>query len=477
MKKKDILILALILIIGLALRIYKIDTPLADLHSWRQVDTAAVARNFTRDGFNLLKPTYDDISSIQTGIENPTGIRMVEFPIYNAIFAFFTKYLPIVSLEVYGRLTSAIFSLITIAVLYYFALKEKNRIAAIATAGIYAIFPFFVFFSRVILPESTAVAFMMLSLFFLYIGLTRNKKSILYLIFGGSFFALSLLTKPTTIFYSFAAGYLFLRTYKFDIFKQWRPYAFFIIGIIPLIIWRIYILQFPEGIPASAWLLTQVNTFEGPKEIFFRPAFFRWMFMERMGTLIFGIYGTAFFILGAVGKYKNFFLQSILFSGFAYIFTFQGGNVQHEYYQTIALPMFALIAGVGVANIFEIPSKYILKIILYPTVFAVILFSVLFSYYKVKDYYVYPNDLPQIAELIKTFTAPEDKIVTDRSGDTTLLYLSDRKGAPAVYKSIEELTELGYRYLVTSNEGMKEDLKSRDLEIVIETDLYLMVKL
>jgi len=67
--------------------------------------------------------------------------------------------------------------------------------------------------------------------------------------------------------------------------------------------------------------------------------------------------------------------------------------------------------------------------------------------------------------------------VTDRSGDTTLLYLSDRKGAPAVYKSIEELTELGYRYLVTSNEGMKEDLKSRDLEIVIETDLYLMVKL
>ena len=139
--------------------------------------------------------------------------------------------------------------------------------------------------------------------------------------------------------------------------------------------------------------------------------------------------------------------------------------------------MFALIAGVGVANIFEIPSKYIHQIILYPTVLVVFLFSGLFSYYKVKDFYVYPNDLPQIAELIKTFTAPDDKIVTDRSGDTTLLYLSDRKGAPAVYKSIEELTELGYTYLVTSNDGMKEDLKSRGLEIVIETDLYLMVKL
>lgn len=477
MKKKDIIILAIILIIGLALRMYKIDTPLADLHSWRQADTAAVARNFVRDGFNLMKPVYDDLSSIQTGIENPQGIRMVEFPIYNALFAFFYKYLPITSLEVYGRFTSALFSLITIVAVYYFALKEKNRVAAIAAAGIFAVFPFFVFFSRVILPESTAVGLMMLSLLFLYMGLTKKIKSKGYILFGGVFFALSILTKPTTIFYSFAAGYLFLQTYKFEVFKQWRIYAFFLIGLIPLILWRIYILQFPEGIPASAWLITQVNTFEGPKEIFFRPAFFRWMFMERIGTLIYGIYGVTFFILGVVGKYKNFFLHSVLFSALLYIFTFQGGNVQHEYYQTIALPMFALIAGVGVANIFELPSKYVHKIILYPAVIIVLILSVVFSYYKVKDYYVYPNDLPQIAELIKTFTAPEDKIVTDRSGDTTLLYLADRKGAPAVYKSIEELTDLGYKYLVTSNEGMKEDLKNREFEIIVETDLYLIVKL
>ena len=477
MKKKDIIILAVILVIGLALRLYKIDTPLADLHSWRQVDTAAVARNFTRDGFNLLKPTYDDLSSIQTGLENPTGIRMVEFPIYNAVFGFLYKYFPITSLEIYGRLTSALFSLVTIGVLYYLALKEKSRTAAVASAGIYAIFPFFVFFSRVVLPESTAVAFMMLSLLFLHIGLTNNKKSITHLLVGSVFFALSILTKPTTIFYSFATGYLFIQTYKFDVLKNWRPYVFFLIGLVPLILWRWYILQYPEGIPASAWLITQVNTFEGPKEIFFRPAFFRWMFMERIGTEIFGIYGVAFVLFGVVGKYKNLFIQSMLFSGLVYLFTFQGGNVQHEYYQTILLPMLALMGGVGIANIFELPSKYVQKILLYPTVCVTIIFSLVFSFYKVKDFYTYPNDLPQIAALIKTFTLPEDKIVTDRSGDTTLLYLSDRKGAPAVYKDIDELKNLGYSYLVTSNEGLKTDLKSRNLEIMVETDLYLLVKL
>src|SRR3989344_953503 len=113
MKKNDFIILVVILIVALGLRLYKIDTPLAD--------------------FNLIKPIYDDLSSIQSGIENPLGIRMVELPLYSAIFAFFFKYLPITTLEIYGRFTSVVFSLIIITVLYYFALKEKNRVAAIAT--------------------------------------------------------------------------------------------------------------------------------------------------------------------------------------------------------------------------------------------------------------------------------------------------------------------------------------------------------
>lgn len=477
MKKNDYIILAIILVIALGLRLYKINTPLADLHSWRQVDTAAVARNFSREGINLLKPTYDDISSIQTGYENPEGLRMVELPIYNAIFASLYRYLPITSLEIYGRLTSAVFSLITIAVLYYFALKEKNRIAAIATALIFALFPYFVFFSRVILPETTAVSFMMLSLLFLYHAVQRKDRAIILFTLGGIFFALSILTKPTTIFYGLTAVYLFLVSYKFDVFKNWKPYYYFILALLPFVAWRVYITQFPEGIPASTWLFTTVNTFEGPREIFFRPAFFRWMFMERIGLAILGIYGVFFFIAGFVGRYKRLFIHSIFFSGFVYLFTFQGGNVQHEYYQTVLLPAIALISGVGIAQILELPNKYIHKVLLYPTIAVVFLFGAFFSYYKVKDYYNYPNDLPRIAELIKIFTEPDDRIVTDRLGDTTLLYLADRKGAPAVYKPPNELKELGYEYLVTTNPDLIQTLKEEGYVIVVENELFTMVEL
>ncbi|MBP9691045.1 glycosyltransferase family 39 protein [Candidatus Woesebacteria bacterium] len=477
MKKVDYLIITCVLLIGLCLRLYKIDTPLADLHSFRQADTAAVARNYSRDGINLLRPVYDDLSNIQTGYENTNGLRMVEFPVYNAIVALFYRYLPITSLEIYGRLTSAFFSLISIAIVYYFALKEKNRLAAIASSSIFAIFPFFVFFSRVVLPESTAVASMMLALLFLYKSTNEKKHTIVKLILGSVFFALAILIKPTTVFYGFTAVYLFISRYKFEVFKSWRPYIYFTIALIPFVLWRIYILQFPEGIPVSGWLFTTVNTSEGAKDIFFRPAFFRWIFMERIGTAMLGIYGVVFLIIGALGKYKTYFVHSMLFSGIAYIFTFQGGNVQHEYYQTILFPMISLLSGVGIAHMFEFTKKQLHHALLYPTVVLLVVLAWLFSYYKVQDYYYYPQDLPRIAELIKIFTSPEDHIVTDRSGDTTLLYLADRKGAPAIYKDLSELKALGYKYVVTANKELSDKYKEQGFAVVVENELFTMISL
>src|SRR5258705_12291496 len=83
----EYILLALILIGGFLVRLYKIGNPIADWHSWRQADTSAVSRNFVKSGINMFYPTYDDISSIQSGIFNPKSLRMVEFPIYNAIHA------------------------------------------------------------------------------------------------------------------------------------------------------------------------------------------------------------------------------------------------------------------------------------------------------------------------------------------------------------------------------------------------------
>ncbi|MFO0704290.1 MAG: glycosyltransferase family 39 protein [Patescibacteria group bacterium] len=161
-----ILVIGILTIITVGFRLYKIQTPLVEYHSWRQADTLAVARNYVRNGINLLLPKYDDISKLQSGLENPQGYRMVEFPIYNAIIALFSMFVPGIPIEQVGRMVSILCSLVTVFLIYQLVLETKNKMAAWFAAIIFAVFPFFVFYTRAVLPENLAVTLIMLSVFF-----------------------------------------------------------------------------------------------------------------------------------------------------------------------------------------------------------------------------------------------------------------------------------------------------------------------
>lgn len=478
MKKIDFLILFFIILIALVFRLYKIDIPLADFHSWRQADTASVARNFLQDGFNLLLPKYDDLSNIQSGLENPEGYRMVEFPLYNAIFAYLYKNFSFLSLEIWGRAVSIFFSILIITVIYYLLLKEKNRLSAFFGSLIYAVFPFFVFYSRTVLPETPALGFAMISILFLYFfqQTKKSKIKIIYYLVSLIFFSLSLLIKPTAIFFVFPLIYIFLRHYKERLFSNIFFYLYFLISITPLILWRTYIQNFPEGIPANVWLIKTVNTGSEMKEIFFKPAFFRWIFFERINNLILGGYLTIFLIIGMIAKTKNYFFYSFALSAFSYLFTFQGGNVQHDYYQTLILPFLGIFSGIGINVLFENRKVFNIFIVFLSTV-IILGSSWFFSYYQLKNHYNYSFELIQQANLIKNFTKQDDKIVTDTTGDTTLLYLSERKGAPAVYKDPKELKKLGYQYITTSNQEQIEKLKKEKYQVIFESNILYIFKL
>jgi len=478
-KRIDLIILGVILIAAAIVRCYKIDAPLADFHSWRQADTAAVARNLERTGFDVLHPTYDDFSNLQSGVDNPKGYRFVEFPIYNVMFAALHTAAPALSLETWGRIVAVFFSLICIASLYYLAIMEASRPTAIFTAITYAIMPFFVYFSRVILPETPAIACAMASLAFLHFFTTSHSKSrqIIFISLSCILFSIALLIKPTVIFFGLPLIVLFAQKYKYSLPKKLHVFFYFILLILPFAAWRYYITKFPEGIPASSWLFTQVNTFEGPKEIFMRPAFFRWIFFERINNLILGGYLTAFFILGLIRKQKAFLLLSIIISSFIYIFTFQGGNVQHEYYQVIAFPGIALAVGLGAALIIETTKTFIHPVFTMPIIIAVFSASFLFSWFQVKGYYVIPQDLLLMAKIIQTFTKPTDMVIADRMGDTTLLYLSDRKGAPLLYRSIEEMQKMGYSYILTDKKEIVAQMVEKKYVKLFENNQFALFKL
>jgi hypothetical protein len=48
-----------VLLIGLVLRCYHIGMPPIDFLAWRETQTLMVARNFCREGMNLLRPSVD----------------------------------------------------------------------------------------------------------------------------------------------------------------------------------------------------------------------------------------------------------------------------------------------------------------------------------------------------------------------------------------------------------------------------------
>ncbi|MFA6017262.1 MAG: glycosyltransferase family 39 protein [Patescibacteria group bacterium] len=477
--KKDFLFLFFILAIALVFRLYKINSPLADFHSWRQADTAAVARNYVKNGIDLFHPIYDDLSNVQSGIDNPHGYRMVEFPIYNAIVAVLDRSFPVFSLEVWGRLTTIFFSMVIISVIYFLLLKESGQISAIFGSLTYAIFPFFVFFSRVILPETTALAFSMISIFFFYLDAdhkAKGFKSVIYNLTSSLFFAGALLIKPTIIFYVIPIIFLFYKKYKLSFLKKINFYLYFLIVFIPLFFWRLYIKNFPEGIPYSDWLFTSVNTSQGLKNILFRPSFFRWIFFERINNIILGGYLTLLFVLGTIAKQKKYLSISFLIATLIYILVFQGGNLQHEYYQTLILPTLAIMVGLGASFVFDHKKDFISPIFTGALIFLLFSFSLYFSYFKVADYYLYSQELVQEANIINSLTNPEDIIVTDRTGDTTLLYLSNRRGAPSIFKDPLELKKLGYRYLFTSNNGEIGIMKPY-FKIVFENEKFVLFKL
>lgn len=458
--RATIFFLVLIAVLTVVLRLYKIDIPLADFHSWRQADTAAVARNFASDGINLLRPRYDDLSNVQSGFENPQGYRMVEMPIYNAEVTLLSS-TGACSIEVCGRVLSIIAATITVLVIFYLLLKEHGLMAAALGGLTYAISPFFVFFTRVVLPDPTAVALAMSSVFFLYIfadSQNSKVKSRIYYSISAILFSLALLVKPTSIFYAVPLAYLFIRTYTWNVLRKPLVYLYWVVAFIPLVMWRQYILQFPEGIPVSEWLLTSVNTSQGLQSVFFKPSFFRWIFFERINNLMLGGFLAPFFVIGAMVRQKRYLTHSILLGSFAFLLTFQGGNVQHEYYQIMIMPALAMFVGVGVTYIHSHSKQFVSSTILVPVIAISFAFSFFISYYTVRTYYDYSGELVQISKVVRDLTQKNDLIVTDTLGDTTLLYLSERRGAPSIYEDFSELKKDGYKYFVTQKVDLADQM-------------------
>ncbi|HTK03898.1 MAG TPA: glycosyltransferase family 39 protein [Alphaproteobacteria bacterium] len=466
------IILLVILILGFCVRLYKINNPIADWHSWRQADTASVTKNFIKDGIDLFHPRYHDISSAQSGIFNPEGYRMVEFPFYNAISAFLTKTFPNFSLEVWSRLVIISSAVITSFFLYLIGKKYLGSWGGVLAASFYLFIPYNIYFTRVILPDPFGAMCAVIALWFYIVFIDTNSQISLYI--SGLSMAAALLIKPFYGFYLLPLIYLTLQKYNLKTIFQnkkilWKFIIFSALTLLPFLLWRTWESRFPEGIPFFTWM------FNGD-HIRFRPAFWRWVFDERVAKLILGTWGLILFAFGLLAPKTNFFKVTIL-SMFLYVTIIATANVRHDYYQILTMPAISLIVASGTLFLWNntIFNRFISRTLV---VFSIIM-MLMIGWLGIKDdYQINHPELVEVGKVVDE-TLPKDALViAPYNGDTAFLYQTNRRGWPVIDDSIDNIIKKGADYYVSIDLG-SADTKNfeKRFKTIKKTDKYIILKL
>lgn len=483
-KTKSIL-LFLIILGGFVVRLYRFDGPIADWHSWRQADTSSVSRNFIRFGFDLLHPRFDDLSNVPSGFDNPHGYRFVEFPLYNLLQAGSYKLFGIFTLEEWGRLISIFSSLAVVFFLYKIVAKYASSEAALLSAFFYSFLPYSIYYGRTILPDTAMIASIFAGIYFfsLWLDLYQKKdmrKQIIFFVLALLFTASSLLLKPYALFFTLPLLYLGFDKFGLTLFKKWEMWLFLILSILPLILWRLWMLQFPQGIPTNAWLFNGGN-------IRFKGAFFYWLFANRIARLILGYWGIFLFSLGLMIRktakfevpFKNsLFLFSFLLSSLVYLFVIARGNVQHDYYQILIVPSIAIFVGLGSAFLLSAPSLYVYDKAAKALFIIAAFFTFIFGWYFIRDYFNINNPAIIKAGLaVDKLTPKNAKVIALYSGDTSFLYQTKRQGWASMEKPIPEMISMGADFLVISNPKSVDYKWAKTYKLIAKNSDYLIYNL
>lgn len=469
------IILLGIVILAASVRTRDLHAPLADWHSFRQADTASVTREYIKHGIDILRPHYQDLSNIQSGKDNPEGWRMVEFPLENAVIAWIIRLRPSLDLVVFSRIVSIGFSIFTLIGIAILGKRLYSPSVGLLGAIFFAFLPYSIYYSRVILPEPFLLALSTWSLLCFVFAVGKQKTSIFWVLCSTVLLALALLVKPTAVF--FLPAFLGVVLWRRGL-KGLLDFRFYIgvLAVLPLLWWRQWITQFPDGIPVSEWLLNGNG-------IRLKPAWFRWLFADRLGRLILGYWGTGFLALGLIGKNGKKEEQSSIWvlwlwgiGMLAYFVVIATGNVQHDYYQNLIIPFVALAAGKGFVWLCkQTESGY--RFVAQLTAIVVLVFTFAFSWYEVEGYFsINHPEIVEAGKAVDALTPPDAKVIAPYMGDTAFLFQTNRTGWPLGF-DIQKKIDAGATYYVSTNYDDETNALIKQYQVVQRTDKYVIINL
>lgn len=477
---KQILIIVFLFFLTFIPRLYKIDNPVADWHSWRQADTAAVTRNFIKEGLTPLYPKFDSFFALnENGLPNPNRYFFAEFPLYNLLTYPFYKFFGVN--EIYARGVSVFLASLTSVVLFLLVKRYSSFLTAFLSGLFFAILPFNIYYGQVIMPDPTFIFFSVLSLLMVSYWLEKEKWWLVGI--SGIVASLAMLTKPYAIFLGLPVAYLFFSTRTIpavpqgrsllNFFKKPQFYLYLILAFLPFLAWRWHINQHPEGMFGTSWLFNQGN-------IRFKGAFFRWLVFERMNKLIFATGGFVLLFLGLVSKRskkEGWFFYLWFASVFIYMTIFAKGNVTHDYYQLPLVPIGCIFIAKGTEFLLKNGKGILERILNWGLALSLIFLMLAFGWYEVRGFFnINHPEIVKAGQGVDQLLPKDAKVIAPYQADSAFLYQTNRYGwtvSGLANKFIQE----GATHYVSVNFDEETNNLMEECNIVKKTNEWVIIDL
>ncbi len=331
--RKESLITILIFLLLILLRLPGLDNSPAEYHSWRQSDTEAMARNLLEQKFNIFYPqlNYDGA---------PPNYAQLELQITTFLIA--GLYGLIGHYYFLARIIPLLFFLGSAYYLYRIGKEAADQLTGWLALVIYGTFPFCLFFSRAIMPESAALLFMTAG-FYYFMVWQKKENNRLILIFSAFLTALAITQKIPAIYLGLPMAYLILRKHGFKALRTVSVWLYALIALLPPAIYFIWLqgvaqTDYVSGIAMNlllpAW---QGQIFSSAARTFLKQALFRAYTPLALMLAFIGL----FFLRDQKSRFLiSWFLAATL------EIIFVATIIRLDYYLILVAPLIALLAAI-----------------------------------------------------------------------------------------------------------------------------------
>ena len=419
-----------ILVFGLCLRLYCINSPFLDALAERQTQVALVAHNFYTKGYDFFHP--------EIIIFGPnSGSTVLEFPlipeIASILYYFFGEH------EFLARLVCISFSILSLIFLYKTSLKFISKNASLLVVLMAAISPLDIYFSRAFMSESSMM-FFSISAFYTFLEWYESGKN-KYLFYSLTFSIFAIITKPPAAISLIPIFSLWFYKEKFKLFKNFKFWFYFfniLFFFLAWFLWAKYVNTNNKNIPKSwsEWsdILTKFGSITD-----------LWLNMNFYKNISISIFILLLTPIGTIGMFYGFkhsispinkwvfipWLIAIIFS----LFFLPGAHMGHPYYQLPFLHFGLLLFGIGIDKL--IKSNTIKNIFYYNRFlfFFSLVSTFLISIYSYSKYFNYMYDInsrmpyiKEVSKIIQSKTNINDCLIINQPSamKTVLTYYSKR---------------------------------------------------